>query len=142
LRKSTTLGNPLGRNRRHEARGIRPGGTALKRHSGYQSIEKTAVQKEEHMKEKIGAVRIVRADKHNYSVQKFEAPDPNHPKTKSTEPRWVDKHFVGHRLEWAAAYALKESASEGQEITREFVENAISAIVKQTKATVGECVHE
>jgi hypothetical protein len=37
---------------------------------------------------------------------------------------------------------LKESASEGQEITREFVENAISAIVKQTKATVGECVHE
>ena len=97
---------------------------------------------------KIGDVRIVKVDIHNYAVQKYEAPDPNNHMTKKAiangkdaGPRWVDKHYAGHKLEWAAKWALLEACAEDVPITKEYADSLVKNIVDATKAHVGECVH-
>jgi hypothetical protein len=88
----------------------------------------------------IGDVRIVKVDEHNYAVQKYEKPMVTK-KTKHFEARWVDKHYAGHKLEWAAKWALLEAAGKDVPITREYADSLVRNIVDATKAHVGECKH-
>jgi hypothetical protein len=87
-----------------------------------------------------GAARIVRADAHNFAVERYVKIVP---KTKEGEPEkparfeWQEAGYYGHRLDFAANSALFQSMPIGEAVTPKMVADATAEIVRLTKDALG-----
>lgn len=88
---------------------------------------------------KVGDVRIVKLDAHNFAVERLEQPKPK--KVKDGEepkeqkpPAWVDVAYYGHKLEHAARYAMYHGIPVGDIVTEAVARECCERIIAATEA--------
>lgn len=88
---------------------------------------------------KVGSCRIVKADNHNYAVEKYSEieiveknADGKREKTGKHRREWVEVGYFGHRLDWAAESAIFQSMPVG-EITPQLLRSCVKEIVENTR---------
>jgi hypothetical protein len=89
---------------------------------------------------KLGSTRIVKADAHNYAVERYEEIENT---TKNEEGKrersgtfrreWKEVGYYGHRLDWAAESAIFEGIKNGSEITKQLLKECVKEIVQNTQ---------